>query len=160
MLHASRANLYARRSSARARARTFDSQLLTAVARGTLITSRYWPSRNIFALSTLNGARTRRHDYRASMEALFSSVVPKESHSAVSWPTVSFTACLSNQMGNELMSHANSIASRRTLRTAARNWSASPISHAWSHIFFYDRVFDIIYVIINRRPIDRSASLF
>lgn len=71
MLHTIR---YARRSSARAR--TFDSQLLTAVARGTLITSRYWPSRNIFALmNTLDGARTRRRDYRASVEALVSPVV-------------------------------------------------------------------------------------
>lgn len=43
-------NSYARPiNRARARARTFDSQLLTAVARDTLITSRYWPSRNIIA---------------------------------------------------------------------------------------------------------------
>jgi len=37
------------------RARAFDNQLLTAVARGTLITSRYWPSRNMFTLGTLRG---------------------------------------------------------------------------------------------------------
>jgi len=46
----------------RARARgALDNQLLTAVARGTLITSRYWPSRNMFALDTLESGALRLH---------------------------------------------------------------------------------------------------
>jgi len=115
---------------------TSDNQLLTTVARGTLITSRYWPSRNmswLCALSCGGGARTRR--VAEHPQGLLRLI-------ATSRRLVSSSNLISP---SELTSHADSLA-RRTLLAAPRNGNASQHfelhSHVKSHLFLCNRVFD------------------
>lgn len=110
---------------ARARARTFDKQLLTAVARGTLITSRYWPSRNMFTLGTLKG--------KASPGAFIASIVDPRRGRDRRCRDTGLTGAAADRRADVALAYslARCLRPRRTLHpgsATARIWSAGPDS--------------------------------